>query len=379
MTVMLLTGAGLLGRTLLAVSHADVGLESPARVATLALPIGQSSLDAAGRLAMVDELLRSVRQLPGVASAGIGAALPPVTGGMVYTIRVESDTTSATRAFDFVPVTPGYLESLGVRLVTGRLFTDADDAGDPVTVLSESALKHLALVTSTSLDRQINLALPTSRGPRVKPRIIGVIKDVKYAGMDAAARGGIFVLWKQIQLGHAFLIARTAGDPAALLSPMTRAARAADPSLPLSPPSALDRVIDDTLAPRAARFSVVGVFAVGAALLAFVGLSGALVRSVVERQRELAIRAAVGATPERLLRSVLMQGVLLVAVGIAFGLAGSAALARGVQTLFYGVTPHDPLTYAVTAAVVAAIAIVASYLPARQAARTDPIVLLRSE
>ncbi|HEY7056413.1 MAG TPA: FtsX-like permease family protein, partial [Vicinamibacterales bacterium] len=138
-------------------------------------------------------------------------------------------------------------------------------------------------------------------------------------------------------------------------------------------------VVDAALAPRTARFSLVGVFAAGAALLGIVGLSGALIRSVVERQRELAIRAAVGASPRRLLNGVLRDGLLLTVAGVAIGLAASAMLARAVSALIFGVAPRDPLTYAATSGVVVLVALAACYLPARRAAASDPVLLLRAE
>ena len=129
-----------------------------------------------------------------------------------------------------------------------------------------------------------------------------------------------------------------------------RIVRDADPSLPLAPARTLDAVVDVALAPRAARFGLVGVFALGAALLGIVGLSSALIRSVVERQRELAIRAAVGASPRRLLADVMRDGALLTGLGVALGLGLSALLARAVSAIIFGVAPRDPLTYGVTAA-----------------------------
>ena len=158
-----------------------------------------------------------------------------------------------------------------------------------------------------------------------------------------------------------------------------RIVRDADPSMPLSPARTLDHDVDVALAPRAARFSLVGVFAIGAALLGIVGLSGALIRSVVERQRELAIRAAVGASPRRLLVEVIRDGALLAVLGVATGLGISAMLARAVSAIIFGVAPRDPLTYGVTAAAVLAVALAACYLPARRAASSDPVVLLRAE
>jgi predicted permease len=382
MTVVLLTGAGLLGRTLLAVSRTDLGLDARQHVVTMALPIGESTADAAGRLAIVRRILGETRQLPGVVAAGIGGALPPSAGGVVFTIRVSTSegSVNATRAFDLVPVTDGYFDALGARIVTGRVFTQADTlSSDPTCVMSEAALKHLALVTSTAIDSTLNLSLPTASGKRVKPRIVGVVRDIRYSGLDTPAQGGVYVPWQQIPLRSGFLVARTTGDPAALAAPLMRIVRDADPSMPLSPARTLEAVVDVALAPRAARFSLVGVFAIGAALLGIVGLSGALIRSVVERQRELAIRAAVGASPRRLLVDVIRDGVLLTVLGVAIGLGVSAMLARAVSAIIFGVAPRDPLTYGVTAAAVLVVALAACYLPARRAAASDPVVLLRAE
>jgi putative ABC transport system permease protein len=381
MTVALLTGAGLLGRTLLAVSRADLGLQAPERVISMNVPVGES-LDASARLATVRRLIDETRRLPGVLSAGMGAALPPVQPGLVFTIRVTTNdgNTDATRAFDLVPVTDGYLEALGARVLEGRTLTAADDLStDAVCVLSAAAAAHLRMAVTAAVGRQVNLPLPTASGVRVKPIVVGVIKDIRYSGLDAPAHGGIYVPWRQLPLGSPHLVARTAGDPAALAPALTRLVRDADPSMPVRPPVTLDAAVTRAAAPRAVRFGLVGVFGLGAVLLAVVGLSGALVRSVVERQRELAVRAAIGATPRQLLRDVLRHGMLLSLLGVAGGLALSAALGRGISTVLYGVAPRDPATYVAASAAVLLIALAACYGPARRAAAADPVTLFKSE
>jgi ABC-type antimicrobial peptide transport system permease subunit len=173
-------------------------------------------------------------------------------------------------------------------------------------------------------------------------------------------------------------VARSSGDPGLLNPALTRLVHDADPSLPIRPPVTLDSAVARAAAPRAARFSLVGVFAIGAALLAVVGLSGALVRSVIERQRERAVRAAIGATPRQLLSEVLRHGALLSSLGVGAGLGISAALGRGMSSIVYGVPARDPVTYLVTAVAVLGIAMSACLWPARRAA-ADPVLLLRSE
>jgi putative ABC transport system permease protein len=378
--IVLLTGAGLLGRTLLHLAKTDYGLDGPERVVALSLPIGESSRpDAASRAALIEDILQRTRRLPGVVTAGVGGNLPPAAGSIIFTVRYSSDARDETKKFDLVPGTDGYLDALGARVVRGRLFEPADlVSAQSVAVLSESALKHLG-GTADIVGKDLNMALPAAGGPRVKPRVIGVIKDIRYAGLDVPASGGIYILWRQAPIGRAYLIARVTRDPEAIAPAIAAVVREADPSIPLAGARTLDAEVERSLAPRSSRFGLVGVFAVAATLLAVVGLSGALIRSVMERQRELAIRSAIGATPRTLVRSVLRQGTLLAAAGIAIGVGASLLAGRAASAMLYGVSPYDPVTYAATVAGVLAVTLAACYLPARRAASVDPILLLRSE
>jgi len=381
LTVVLLTGATLLGRTVLAVSRTDLGLNAPDRVITMTIPIGESTADAAGRLAIVRRILDETRALPSVVAAGIGGALPPSARGLIFTINVvDAEGTSTARAFDLVAATDGYLEALGARLVEGQPLPSRGAATDtPRAVLSEGAVKHLALVVEAAVGQDVPVGLPSNTGERVRPRLSGIVEDIRYGGLEAPALGGLYFPWERMPAPTGFLVVRTAGDPRHLAQPLMRIVREADPSLPLSSARSLDDVVDEVIAPRTARFSLVGVFAVGATLLGLVGLSGALIRSVVERQRELAIRAAIGASPARLLTDIMRGGLTLTAIGVVVGLMLSALLANVVSAMITGVGARDPLTYSLTALAVLAIGAVASYVPARRAASTNPIALLRSE
>lgn len=381
--IVLLVGAGLLGKTMWILSRANIGLDVSRRVVTMAVPVGQSvgGGDAASRIALADRILVDVRRLPGVEAAGIGSNLPPAASQILFTVRVttSTDDRDVTRKFDLVSATEGYLDALGARLVQGRLFTPAD-AGNhlPVVVISESAMEHLGL-TGEVVGRELNMSLPSASGQRVRPRVVGVIKDIRYTGLDAPANGAFYVPWGQIPTVRAHLVARTRADGRALAATLSPVIRSIDPSLPLNGPQMLDEVVDRALAPRTARFSLVGVYAVASILLALVGLSGALMRSVVERQKDLAVRAALGASPDRLVAIVLGQGVRLAVIGSAAGVLAAVVAARAASSIMFGVTPYDPATYAAVVLGVFAVALGACYLPARRAAAADPIVLLRSE
>jgi putative ABC transport system permease protein len=381
--IVLLTGAGLLGRTVWVLSQTNIGLDVSPRVMTMAVPVGQSAVagDAASRTALVDRLLQEARRLPGVESAGVGSSLPPSVSQILFTVRytTSNNDRDVTKQFDLVAVTDGYLDTLGARVVQGRLFTAADTASQlPVAVLSQSAMRHLNLEGDV-VGRELIMSLPSASGPRVRPRILGVIEDIRYTGLDAPANGAFYVLWRQIPTVRAHLVVRSASDARGLLSSLLPMVRSIDPSLPLSEPQLFDRVVDRALAPRAARFGLVGVYAVASVLLAVVGLSGALIRSVVERQRELAVRAALGAAPDRLVRMVLRQGLGLAVSGAVLGVILSVLGARAASSIIFGVTPYDPATYAGALLGTLAVALMACYLPARRAAATDPVVLLRSE
>jgi predicted permease len=379
--IVLLVGAGLLGRTLLVLTRADLGLSLPHQVLTMAVPVGESAsaIDRNAQSAVLERVLADARLQPGVESAGLGSNLPPAAAQVMFTVRYVSGGRDETTKMDMVSATDGYLDALGARVVRGRLFQASDfESEQPVAVISVTAMRHLGL-TEAVVDHDLNMQLPSASGTRVKPRVVGVIADVRYSGLDASANGGIYVLWRQIPMAQAYLVLRARGEPGALASAVSRIVRAADPSLPLASPRTLDAVIDDVLAPRHARFGLVGVYAVAAILLAVVGLSGALIRSVAERQRELAIRAAIGATPRDLVVAILRHGLLLAAMGAAIGMACALAAGRAAATVLFGVTPYDPMTYAVALATVLAIAGIASYWPARRAASANPVVLLRSE
>jgi hypothetical protein len=275
--------------------------------------------------------------------------------------------------------TPGYFQALGVRLVRGRLFDDSEIArGAPVVVLSESSARHLS-PNRDIVGRDLPFTPPPAPRGAPRPQVVGVVSDIKYVGLDAPAGAALYVPWERLPAGVSYLVVRTSGDPVALASSIRREVRAIDPTMPVPDVRLLEDEILNSIADRRLRLVPAISFAVLALAVALVGLSASVARAVAERRRELAIRGALGASPQRNLRMVMREGAVVMALGVGLGLAGSAGVGRLLATLLYGVSPYDPLTFATVAAIVAVGALGACYLAARRTLRVDLLELLRAE
>jgi ABC-type antimicrobial peptide transport system permease subunit len=205
------------------------------------------------------------------------------------------------------------------------------------------------------------------------------VSDIKYLGLEEAAGATIYVMWNALPTGQAFLAARSSGNPLSIVPAMRAIIRELDPGIPVQPARTLDDVLQRSVADRRLRALLGGSIACLAFAVALVGLAGGLARVVSERRYELAIRAALGATPSRAVRMVMTEGALLAGTGLALGIAAALAAGRALGSMLHGVSPHDPLTLAGVAAFVSAITAVACYVPARRAAGVNPLELLRGE
>jgi predicted lysophospholipase L1 biosynthesis ABC-type transport system permease subunit len=226
------------------------------------------------------------------------------------------------------------------------------------------------------IGREWPATLPTPSG-RVRPIIIGVIRDVKYGGLDREAPPSLFAPWERIAPSQGYLVVRTEGDPLSLSSAVRRIVRELDPTMPVFTPESLEAVVAGSLAERRLRLHLAAVFAGLALLLASVALWGAVAQGVVERRRELAIRMALGSTDSEVVHLMLRGGAWLVAAGLAVGLIAAGASAQSLRHLLHGVAPLDPVTFAGGAGIAAVLSLVACYLPARRAASISPAELLR--
>jgi putative ABC transport system permease protein len=281
---------------------------------------------------------------------------------------------------------PGYLEALGIRLVRGRFFDEADDRRSQHVAVVDEEFARILFPGEDPIGQRLD---SDWLGPEVPDaEIVGVVEHVSHYGVGAReqARAQLYYAFKQMPekflpdfLGGVFLAARTKGDPAALAPLVRREAQQLDPHQPVYAVATMEDVLAQTFATRRLSTLLLGLFAGLAFVLAAVGLYGVMSYTVTQRRHEIGIRMALGAQPRDVLRMVVGQGMLLTAFGIGLGLAGAFAATRLMASLLYGVSATDPATFAAVSLALALVALLANYVPARRAMKVDPVVALRYE
>lgn len=372
----LLAGAGLMIRSLLAIMNVDPGFRTDH---LLTVEIGLSPIryaDTARTKVFGDRLLESVERLPGVQSASISSALP-MERVTENSFRLEGDPPKPkhVRLTLVSSVSERYFETLGVPLRLGRIFTRNEaEAADPgVVVVSDSFARE----NWPKQDPLGKIVLLGDGNSQTKPRVIGVVGGIHEMGPDSVLTPELFSPSRADS--DVFLAVRTSGNPMALTHAVERAVWSIDPDQPVEPSRVMERMGAEWPEDRRFVMTILAVFAALALVLASLGLYGVLAYVVTLRTRELGIRIALGAAPGDVQRLVVGQGLKLTLVGIVFGFGGAFALTRAMSTMIFAVTATDPLTLAFVAALLAAVAVAASYIPARRAARVDPMEALRVE
>jgi putative ABC transport system permease protein len=376
MTVILLCGAGLLARTLLALNSVDQGFDRN-NVLTMELSISPRRYDDAQRAEFYRRLLEQLRGIPGVEAAAAANSLPIVgspRGGSGVHLRGTPEVPPNQQPVTLARVvTPGYFHTLRIPVLRGREFSDADTATAGIIVNDAFAKAYLTDVEPLGAEISVGMQ---RENPHL--RIIGVVGNVSEVSVRQSAQPTVF--YNEATMGEfAMTLMLRASRPEAVVEPAIAAIRRIDPNLPVTKVQMFDAALTDTLARERLNAVVSGGFALSGLLLAALGVYGLLAYIVAERTREIAIRVALGAHVQRLTRSVVGRGLRLVAMGAVVGLAGSLALLRSLRTLLFDVTPYDLPTYATVVALLCAVAAIASYVPARHAARVEPLVLLRDE
>ncbi|HEY6214523.1 MAG TPA: FtsX-like permease family protein, partial [Vicinamibacterales bacterium] len=374
---------GVLMKTLLTLRSTDPGFDAQnVLAADLWLPPTRFSR-VQDRVAFVTAALDRVRALPGVRGAAFVGDLPLNGNTDTNTFHIVGrPDPSPDRAFRSGSnvVTPGYFELMRIPVREGREFSARDGASAPGVLVVNEAAARMFWPDRSAIGQQISL--PIARGmPPELLTVVGVSANVRHEGLAIPPGPEIFVNGLQTTLPwpSLALVVRTASDPAALAASVTSAVRETNPDVPLMRINPLDDVVGRSIAAPRLYSIVFGAFAVLAVALAGIGLYGLVSYSVAQRKQEMGIRMALGATRAELVRLVLTQGVRLAAIGAALGIAGGLAATRVLTGLTAGIRPNDPLTFVVVTSALLLSAIAASYVPARRAARVDPMTALRTE
>ena len=385
LAVVLLVGAGLMLRSLWSLQHVPLGLD-PSRVLTMRLSLPQSSYGSPEQVVdFFSRLLDNVRGFPGVASAGAVRALPLGSTIGDFGLRVEGYTpTPGTGAKgDWQIATPGYLESMGERVVRGRPIT-ADDKSDTMLVaLINEEMARLYWNGRDPIGGRIKIGGGAQDRPWVT--VVGIVGNVRHNGITGAVKEKFYVPHTQWHksIGNPIrdmtLVVKAQADPNPLVAPVRQAIRSLDPNLPVADIRTMDDVVAATMS--APRFTgmLLGVFAGLALILSAIGIYGVLSYVVSRRTREIGIRVAIGAGRGQVLKLVLGSGVALALIGIAIGLAAAALFSKAMSTLLHDVKPLDPPTFIAVALSLTAVAIAASLVPAWRATRVDPVRALKAE
>jgi predicted permease len=379
LALVLLVGAGLLVRSFQRLHSAELGFE-PEGVLTMSMALPASRYEeGTARQAYYQALLERIRSMPEVTAAGAVGSLPLAGADSDASFLLEGEPPPApgvSQAAWVRPVTDGYFEAVGLELLEGRSFAAGDDADADAVVIVNQTLADRYFPGGGAVGRRISFGGPDRPNWR---RIVGVARDVRHFAIRNGTRPAVYLPYRQVSFPAMSVAVRTDGDPLALLPDVRQAVSDLDPALAATQIQPLQALVDRTLAPERFVTTVLGIFAVAAMLLAALGIHGVMSYGVTRRLREMGIRLALGADGRRVRLLVVRGGLLLAGVGIVVGFMGALALTRVLGSLLYEVEATDPLTFLITAALVTGVAVVATWLPAWKAGRTDPVHVLREE
>jgi putative ABC transport system permease protein len=338
--------------------------------------------ERARRIAFFDRLLTRLAALPGVRSAGavIGLPLTNLTFNISFSVDGRPEAPPGQEPTMEVRVaSPDYFRTIGIPLKEGRLFTRSDMMGAPqVALLSESAARRY-FPNENPLGRAIKLGWHFDNNQQAGGVVVGIVGDVKDAGLDEPSPPEIYIPHAQIGIGNMALVVRGAIAPSAFSHSVEAVVRDLDRDLPISGLRTLDEMRTASVSGRRFYVLLLTIFAAVALALAAVGIFGVMSYAVTQQTREIGIRIALGADRNHVVRMILRRAGLLVAAGLTIGLVMAVATGRALSSLLFDLSPTDLATLVAVSTVLGTIALLASYLPARRATRIDPVVALRAE
>jgi len=378
LAIILLIGAGLMAKSFWALTHVSPGFRAD-RILTARLSLPRSRYPDNRRIAAFErELLETLSRKPGVQSAGLATYLPLSALDNGWSFIVEGRPPLPVGMYNMAkyrPASAGYFETIGIPVLRGRSFTPADTADSPwVTVINESMAREY-WGEQDPIGRRLQFGAETWR------TVIGVVGDVLHEGLDGETKPEMYVPMEQAPNTESgpTIVVRTALDTAAAAGELRGAVAAIDRAIPVDRIQTMEQLVSGSVAQPRFRTVILAAFSMLALVMASIGIYGVMNYLVIQRTREFAIRVSMGATRAEVLRLVLSRAAALIGAGTCLGLAGSVGLVRVITGLLFATAPLDPLTFAAAPALLAGVAVAASYLPASRATRVDPMVALRYE
>jgi putative ABC transport system permease protein len=376
-TVVLLVGAGLLARSFASLQRVDPGFDIQNLLVLRATP-DVTRYREARVIDYYNRVLSSIRELPGVRSAAAVTVLPMSTIGSdfyrPYWLEGSRPEGTAVPQANVRMATPGYFATLGLPLVSGREFSAEDTVDRPRVIIINESLARSAWKGLDPLGR--TLILDYQGGPTER-QVVGVVRDARYYGPRSEPAPEMFIPHAQNPYLVMNVVVRTSIDPGALAQTARAQALTVDPDQPVHSVTTMERLLDDTLQQDRFAMLFVTLFAAAGLVTAATGVYALLAFTVAQRKREIAVRMAIGASSSSVARSIVLESLTLALVGCVVGGLGLAALSRLARAVLFGIAPQDPLTLGTTAAVLVAVVLAASWLPARRAARINPVSALR--
>jgi putative ABC transport system permease protein len=374
LSVVLLVGAGLLVRSFLLLLQVNSGID-PHHVLTAEvwLPPG-NNYDASHQREFYRQVLERARTIPGVEFAGATTETPfTMFNSLGSGLRAEGQPEEGLN-LTYCPaiVTPDYFRAMGIRLLSGRFFDEHDAAGAPPVVILDQSLAYALFPGQEAVARRILMG-------DTWQTVVGVVADTHHLGLSERVMPELFTSYLQEPSGFMDIVVRTSSDPLSYVSALRNAVLAVDKNQPLGDVKTMEQRLSESLSTRRERLLLLGAFAILAVLIAASGVYGVTAYSVTRRTHEIGVRVAMGACRDDIMRMMLAQGLRIILLGIAVGLAGALALSRTLTSFLYHTAPTDPLTLVAVSLLLLAMALLAVYIPARRATKVDPMVALRYE
>jgi putative ABC transport system permease protein len=380
LALMLSVGAGLLIRSLARLQRVDTGIDSNNVLTfSLSLPRARYADESAARL-FYDRVIERLQAIPGVQRAATAVSLPPDQLTVTDNFTAEGQrygVGESSPPATLMVVSESYFDALGIPLIRGRLFDSRDREGADAVVIVNRTLADRYYPNGDAVGRRFRIGgMERPNNPWM--RVVGIVGDVKYNGLAEPVDPAFYLPFQQESWSSQYVVIRAAVDPSSLVGSIHDAVWSIDRELPIARVRTMDQLMGEASADSRFRAYLLGTFGALGLILAVIGVYGVMAYAVAQRARELGVRAALGARPMDLVRLVVKDAGLIAAAGVALGLLGAWMLTGLTQKLLFQVTPRDPATFVVTAVVLAGAAVLASWLPARRAGRTDPIGVLRN-